>query len=142
MSSLNINELHGSIHRRKVKRLELYNSILEKIHHRIKYNAELEKTYCFYNIPGFIIGVPLYDIKELTTYVITALKKNGFKLLYIDPNWLFISWSIEEAPTKQPKKVKKDTTNYKMIEEYKPSGQFVYNDYDLSSIKEKTQKLL
>ena len=77
MSSLNINELHGSIHRRKVKRLELYNSILEKIHHRIKYNAELEKTYCFYNIPGFIIGVPLYDIKELTTYIITALKKTG-----------------------------------------------------------------
>jgi len=142
MSSLNINELHGSIHRRKVKRLELYNSILEKIHHRIKYNADLEKTYCFYNIPGFIIGVPLYDIKELTTYIITALQKNGFKILYIDPNWLFISWSIEEAPTKQNKKVKKDTTNYKMVEEYKPSGQFVYNDYDLSSIKEKTQKLL
>ena len=142
MSSLNINELHGSIHRRKVKRLELYNSILEKIHHRIKYNADLEKTYCFYNIPGFIIGVPLYDIKELTTFIITALKKNGFKLLYIDPNWLFISWGIEETPTKQPKKVKKDTTNYKMVEEYKPSGQFVYNDYDLSSIKEKTQKLL
>jgi len=142
MSSLNINELHGSIHRRKVKSLELYNSILEKIHHRIKYNAELEKTYCFYNIPGFIIGVPLYDIKELTTYVITALKKNGFKLLYIDPNWLFISWGMEETSTKQPKKVKKDTTNYKLIEEYKPSGQFVYNDYDLSSIKEKTQKLL
>ena len=142
MSSLNIKDLNNSINKRHLKRLELYNSILEKVHHRIKYNAELEKTYCFYNIPEFIIGTPLYNVEELKNYIITALKKNGFMLLHIEPNWLFISWNVSEIKEDTNKGKKKKEVDYKLVEEYKPSGQFVYNDYDLSSIKEKTNKLV
>ena len=142
MSSLNIKDLNNPINKRKLKRLELYNSILEKVHHRIKFNAHLEKTFCFYNIPEFIIGTPLYNIDELKNYIITALKKNGFELLYIEPNWLFISWNVNEIKEETKKAKKKKDVDYKLVEEYKPSGQFVYNDYDLSSIKEKTKKLL
>ena len=142
MSSLNIKDLNNSINKRHLKRLELYNSILEKVHHRIKYNAELEKTYCFYNIPEFIIGTPLYNVEELKKYIITALKKNGFMLLHIEPNWLFISWNVSEIKEDTNKGKKKKEVDYKLVEEYKPSGQFVYNDYDLSSIKEKTNKLV
>jgi len=40
------------------------------------------------------------------------------------------------------KKKKKNTGKYKMIEEYKPSGQFVYNDYDLLSIQQKARDLI
>tara|TARA_B100000686_G_C16529173_1_gene831410 strand:+ start:522 stop:950 length:429 start_codon:yes stop_codon:yes gene_type:complete len=142
MSSLNIKDLNNSINKRHLKRLELYNSILEKVHHRIKYNAELEKTFCFYNIPEFIIGTPLYNVEELKNYIITALKKNGFMLLHIEPNWLFISWNVSEIKEDTNKGKKKKEVDYKLVEEYKPSGQFVYNDYDLSSIKEKTNKLV
>ena len=142
MSSLNIKDLNNSVNKRRLKRLELYNSILEKVHHRIKYNAEMEKTFCFYNIPEFIIGTPLYDIHELKNFIITALKKNGFMLLHIEPNWLFISWNASEIKEETTKDKKKKEVDYKLIEEYKPSGQFVYNDYDLSSIKEKTNKLI
>ena len=142
MSSLNIKDLNNSVNKRRLKRLELYNSILEKVHHRIKYNAEMEKTFCFYNIPEFIIGTPLYDILELKNFIITALKKNGFMLLHIEPNWLFISWNASEIKEETTKEKKKKEVDYKLIEEYKPSGQFVYNDYDLSSIKEKTNKLI
>ena len=142
MSSLNIKDLNNSVNKRRLKRLELYNSILEKVHHRIKYNAEMEKTFCFYNIPEFIIGTPLYDIRELKNFIITALKKNGFMLLHIEPNWLFISWNASEIKEETTKEKKKKEVDYKLIEEYKPSGQFVYNDYDLSSIKEKTNKLI
>ena len=142
MSSLNIKDLNNSVNKRRLKRLELYNSILEKVHHRIKYNAEMEKTFCFYNIPEFIIGTPLYDIHELKNFIITALKKNGFMLLHIEPNWLFISWNVSEIKEDTNKGKKKKEVDYKLVEEYKPSGQFVYNDYDLSSIKEKTNKLI
>ena len=142
MSSLNIKDLNNSINKRHLKRLELYNSILEKVHHRIKYNAGLEKTFCFYNIPEFIIGTPLYNVEELKNYIITALKKNGFMLLHIEPNWLFISWNVSEIKEDTNKGKKKKEVDYKLVEEYKPSGQFVYNDYDLSSIKEKTNKLV
>ena len=63
------------------------SQILQKCHKRIKYNSTLERTYCFFQIPEFVIGVPLYDINELRTYVMNSLGKDGFQLVYIEPNW-------------------------------------------------------
>ena len=54
MSSLNINELYGKINEKNMKRFEIFDDILKKIHIRIKYNANLEKTFCFYHIPEFV----------------------------------------------------------------------------------------
>ena len=39
------------------KRLEKFDGILKQIHTRIKYYAKLERTFCFFQIPEFIIGV-------------------------------------------------------------------------------------
>ena len=106
MSSLNINNLYETMWEKNIKRYEKFDGVLKKIHNRIKYNARIEKTYCFFQIPEFIIGVPLYNIQEMKTYIINSLKTNGFKLLYIDPNWLFITWEIKGK--KQPLRKKKE----------------------------------
>ena len=97
MSQIDMKELYSTINQKTLKRMELYDSILKKCHTRILYNSGLQRTYCFYQIPEFIIGFPLYDILELRKYVMNSLKTNGFKLLYIEPNWLFIHWNIKGA---------------------------------------------
>ena len=140
MSSLNINDLYETSNNKNIMRLRIFDDVLKKIHTRIKYNATHEKMYCFYQIPEFIIGVPLYDINDLQKYLINSLKKDGFRVLYVEPNWLFINWDKKEkSKIKLRPKSKKD--NFKLIDEYKPSGNF-YNDNDLSSIKYKTEGLL
>ena len=48
MSSLNITDLYGKINERNLKRYEKFDDVLKKIHIRIKYNASLEMTFCFY----------------------------------------------------------------------------------------------
>ena len=65
MSSLNINNLYETMYERNLKRYEKFDGILQKIHNRIKYNAGKEKTYCFFQIPEFIFGVPLYNINDM-----------------------------------------------------------------------------
>ena len=140
MTSLNIDELYETIDEKNNKRLKKFDGILKNIHIRIKYYAKLERTFCFFQIPEFIIGVPLYNISDLRNYIINSLKKNGFHIVYIDPNWLYISWSKEDRKkVEKPVKSKKEK-NYKLIDEYKPSGNFV-NDTDLSSIKLKSKQL-
>jgi len=144
MSSLNINKLYETTYQKNIQRLENFDNILKKIHNRIKYNAKIEKTYCFFNIPGFIIGMPLYNINDLKKYIINALEKDGFKLMYIDPNWLFISWEINKPEMKRINKIRKQSKqggNYRLVDEYKPNGGFA-NDYDLQSMKEKSKYLI
>ena len=138
MSSLNINELYETIDQKNNKRLEKFDGILKKIHTRIKYYSKLERTYCFFQIPEFIIGVPLYNVVDLKEYIIKSLTNNGFHILYVDPNWLYIDWGKKKKV--QVPKVKKNNKKYKLIDEYKPSGEFI-NSQELSSIKDKTKQL-
>ena len=69
MSQINMSELYSSINKKTLRRMELYDSVLKKCHSRILYNSGLQRNYCFYQIPEFIIGIPLYDVSELINYV-------------------------------------------------------------------------
>ena len=141
-----MNDLHNKQNEKNLKRLEIYDSVLVKCHERIKYNSNFEKTYCFFQIPEFIIGTPLYNINEMRKYIINSLKTNGFNILYIDPNWLFISWghvnnekSISKKFKEKKKNDKNENTNqqFKSIDNYKPDGSLVYDESSILNLSNK-----
>ena len=144
MSTLNINELYDSINTKNFKRLKKFDDILLQIHRRIKYHAELEQTFCLYNIPEFIFGIPLYNVNDLKNYIMNTLKKNGFKILYFHPNTIFISWDVENKIQNKDKnkKNKNKNNNFKLIDEYNPNGNFVYSESSLLNMRNKTKDLL
>jgi hypothetical protein len=143
MSTLDIKDLYSTINEKNIKRLEIYDNVLVKCHKRIKYNSSLERTYCFYQIPEFIIGVPLYRVTEMRTYIINSLKNNGFKIMYIEPNWLFISWELPgisklaNTGLKKEVKIKEDRNNYKSIDIYKPTGSLIYDERTMLDLSDK-----
>ena len=144
MSYLNINELHTQINEKEIKKLEKYDDILKKCHNRIKYYSQINRTYCFFQIPEFILGMPLFDVSELRIYIINSLQNNGFTIIYIDPNWVFINWEIKKDSKKitQPKsQAKKSSKVYRSVESYKPSGTFVYDDISMMNMKDKTRHI-
>ena len=144
MSSLNINSLYETMYERNLKRYEKFDDILRRLHNRIKYNAKNEKTFCFFQIPEFIIGVPLYNIEDLKEYLMKSLQKDGFQYMYVDPNWLFVTWELKNSkkiPSPKSKREKKKEGEYKLIDEYKPSGN-LYNEYDMSLMIQKMNELL
>ena len=75
------------------------------------------------------IGFLDNDISELRNYVMNSLKTNGFKILYIEPNWLFIYWNVRGAKslTKNTNVSKQVNNQYKSTDTYKPSGNFIYD---------------
>ena len=92
-TQLDINSLFETTNHKQLRRLETYDKILKQCHCRIKYYSKHEMTTCFFAIPEFLIGVPLYDVQELKTYMMNSLEKNGFTLMYMHPNWLMIDWT-------------------------------------------------
>ena len=144
MSTLNINDLYDTINNKNFQRLKKFDDILLQIHRRIKYHAELEQTFCLYNIPEFIIGVPLYNVNDLKKYVMTTLTKNGFKIMYFHPNTIFISWDVKNKLKNNDKKKKNNSDNkqYRLIDDYNPNGNFIYNENTLMNIRDKSKNLL
>ena len=146
-SQLNINDLFETTNHKTLRRLETYDGILKQCHCRIKYYSKFEKTTCFFAIPEFIIGIPLFDVTELRTYMVNSLKKNGFKIMYLHPNWLMVDWTEKKKSLKKLQEntqstIKQVKSNYKPIEEYKPTGSFVYDQSAMSSLEDKTKQIL
>jgi len=142
MSQLKISDLYSRINEKNLKRLEIYDNVLIKCHNRIKYNSDLEKTYCFYQIPEFIIGTPIYNINEMRTYIINSLNNNGFQVMYIEPNWLFVSWN--QSRTKKlvntnflKEKKEKEESKYRSTDQYKPTGSLIYDESTMLGLSNK-----
>jgi hypothetical protein len=91
---LNLDELYERKKTQDQNELELYNKILNRVHVRIKLTAK-QKTdtpLCWFVVPEVIIGVPKYNQANCIAYIISKLKTNGFRVRYVDPNMLMISW--------------------------------------------------
>jgi hypothetical protein len=91
-------------------RLEVYNRILGTVHMKIKAASMLPNSpqMTYFDVPEWQPGCPRFDVKDCILYIAWNLRHTGFKVLYVSPNRLVISWqdqSIqyyqEESPIRQ-----------------------------------------
>jgi hypothetical protein len=89
-----------------------YDKVLERCHGRIRHVAAHGGLHTFYEIPGMIVGLPLYNIHMCTEYIIKQLRESGFLVQLLPPPnvyVIYVSWDPEEikpmkksAPTLSP----------------------------------------
>jgi hypothetical protein len=150
----NVKELNAQFISRQTRRHVCFEKTLEGCSSFIKKHADKNATVCFYVVPEFLIGYPLYDINECITYIKDKLEKSGFLIKYYFPRILYISWNVNEIKEnkmnkdismiktlegKGQKKVMKpkqptgnrikfaDTEFIDSVKEFKPSGKIVLN---------------
>ena len=107
---LNMDELYSKKQQQDLNVLANYNKILVRIHNKIKYVSKqlINDRCCWYLVPEMMIGIPKYDHKDSTAFVIEKLRTNGFIVRYTHPNLLFISWR-HWVPTYVRNEIKKKT---------------------------------
>jgi hypothetical protein len=142
MSMINMDDLIEDKQKVLDRKTRIYEEILKKCHHRIKNVSKQNPLmcYCLYIIPKFIYGIPLYNLSECVKYLFEKLIENGFKVYYTHPNLLIISW----IHLKEKKKItasSMQSKEYKEIDNYKPSGNLIYNKSNLNVLNSKTNLL-
>jgi hypothetical protein len=107
---LNIDELYVKKQQQDLNIVTNYNKILVRIHNKIKYVSRnlVNENCCWYIMPEVIIGIPMYDYRDCTAYVIEKLRENKFVVRYTHPNLLFISWK-HWVPSYVRNEIKKKT---------------------------------
>ncbi len=133
MSMININQLHQINEKRAKDRIASYEKILLKCHQKIKSISLRPKgnTFCFYVVPNLVFGVPIFNQNECIVYIVQALIKNGFYVVYTHPNLIYISWfqrqnSLEYKKKKNEDKMKPEL-NYKSIDSIDKQPKFIYD---------------
>jgi len=160
---LNIDELYETKRKSDLHRLAVYSKLLNKVHTKIKVaSRQRDHTqFCSFVMPEVLLGYPNYNFAECLQFILDRLEHDGFTTRYIHPNLIFISWSHwvpsyvrEEIQKKTQTQVdsfgapieKKDKSvvrfdkgyekpESKPVSNYKPTGQFVYDEEMLKSLK-------
>ena len=76
-------------------KIKIFKKVYERIDRTIILANSKDYENCKYEVPEFLLGVPLYDLNECIKYIDEILEKNGFKREW-DNNIVFIDWSDNE----------------------------------------------
>ncbi len=102
---ISLSELYDMKKKKETNRTKCFDYIIELCHRRIRNIASYGGMNCFYEIPGLLIGYPLYNLEECTTYVIEKLRTSGFLVQLLPPphvSVVYISWDPQEIKPKRP----------------------------------------
>jgi hypothetical protein len=96
---ISLHELYRMKRQKETNKTLCFDKVLEMCHRRIRNIAAHGGMNTFYEIPGMIVGLPLYNITQCTEYVIEQLRKSGFLVQLLPPPSVFVvyvSWDPEE----------------------------------------------
>ena len=123
------------------KKINYYKKVLQKCYKKIKITADKPKSSCYFIIPTFTIGIPLYDLNDCIIYIKRTLEKQGFLTLFFKPNALFISWEHIPSNNEKEKKYKNYNRQIKKNYLYRPITDIPNTSGFIYDLKENDRKL-
>lgn len=130
MKQINIFELQNSVSHKKELRKNVFLTILNKCHTKIKEAARNELYLCYYEVPRYVVGLPLYNLEDCIKFIINQLVQNGFVVEQLYNTYLVISWFPNNMMENKPEEINIEKSN-DMLLKYIPykdsSGNFVLN---------------
>ena len=100
---MSLNSIVNIQYEKRQRRKKMFNEVYEKIKIRINNHTRYGYSSCRYDIPILIYGLPTLNHKEIADYLETKLSDEGFLVIRLKVNSLYISW--EEAVVKEQKRL-------------------------------------
>ena len=113
MSSFDINLLTAEQNSKDDKHHYIYEKILKKIFTKIKITNKKKKYRMLFEVPNYVFGFSLYNVKTCIIYLILKLRKHKFIVKYSNPNIILIYWEHLITSIKLPQK--QSISSYKRI---------------------------
>lgn len=97
---LTLAELYTVQKKKEQSRQLSFDRVIELCHRRIRTVASYGGMNTFFEIPGMILGYPLYNLIECCNYMVDALRKSGFLVQILPPPHvavIYISWDPNDV---------------------------------------------
>lgn len=121
---ISLHELYRMQQNKTHARTVCFDRVLELCHRRIRTVASYGGQNTFFEIPGMMIGYPLYNIYDCLDYIVSNMRKTGFLVQVLPPPSvcvIYISWDPSELhPTNKskqskPKSIKSSQANKPLL---------------------------
>ena len=150
----NISNLHAERLVKENAKNEIFTIVLNKcIDQIVETNSRTEHTFIYFEVPNIIIGFPGYDRLACVHFLIQELKKENYKVEFIEPFYLYIDWSKNTKaktidnlmiqniiPTSNPDRLREQTKE--LLKKYPNASKIVfeYEDSRKDSASSKNKK--
>lgn len=85
-----------SFHKEKIKKwIKVYEKVLGHCFRKLREHVLRDQKFCFFPVPEYLPGFPLYNITHCTCFLIKKLNQAKFKTKFIPPNVIYINWNVE-----------------------------------------------
>lgn len=74
------------------KKFLIFDKIYNMIEKKINIASQVNFYFTWYQVPEFLIGMPIYSVEQCQIYVQQKLKQNGFETEFYMPNIILIKW--------------------------------------------------
>lgn len=93
--SLTVEDI-DSFHKLKIRKwIKVYEKVLGHCFRKIREHVLRDQKFCFFPVPEYLAGFPLYNITHCTCFIIKKLNQAGFKTKFIPPNVIYIFWNVQ-----------------------------------------------
>ena len=100
---ISISELYELKNKNVSNRKHHFDIVLEMTHKRMRNAATYGGLNVFFEVPPFVLGIPLYNFTDCINYIVDSLRNNGFLVQLIEPDKgiMYISWDQQEIAPKK-----------------------------------------
>ena len=92
--SLTVEDIN-SFHKEKIKKwIKVYEKVLGNCFRKIREHVLRDQKFCFFPVPEYLPGFPLYNITHCICFIIKKLHQAKFETKYIAPNIIYIYWNV------------------------------------------------
>ena len=93
--SLTVDDI-DMFHKDKIKKwIKVYEKVLGHCFRKVREHVLRDQKFCFFPVPEYLAGFPLYNITHCTCFIIKKLNQSGFNTKYIPPNVIYIYWNVQ-----------------------------------------------
>ena len=78
--------------KRKKSKIRIYKEINKMLKQKIKIAKKAGSYECYYILPEYISGFPIYNQTECMVFLIQGLRLNQYKCRYVYPMTIYTAW--------------------------------------------------
>lgn len=102
-NQITVYDLYNTMRDKQQRHHECYQIALNRCYARIRKCASVNRYECMYEVPGVIVGMPLFDTVRCVKHVVRNLHMNGFRVVHAPPATLHISWDVGRWSDDKPR---------------------------------------
>jgi Family of unknown function (DUF5759) len=93
---LSVHEVNRFMDGKRRDKFVTFEKIFQQCQKLIMKHAENDRYRCFFTVPEFMLGLPVYNLNAAIIYIVEKITAKGFLVKYFHPNVLYICWDIDE----------------------------------------------